>query len=291
MKETPSRKVLNSLKWYFVVGLVGFAWAAVASTSYAGRCDVDQCIYIDDIGDTDTTADGTVFTAEANPTFPSTGTGVFQPFTRHQATSDGYQSGYNTDAGEPIINNDEKNGSAWTRSVLIDELDTSGDFITLQLDANEPDGKKRKIEITNMMIYIGTGDGLDNPEGNCSDTDATDGTLCSVDADWELDNATNGDVTVILDASICSAAGQCGSGHGDLEVQIATSLLGDLSAGQYFVLFVEYDKAADGFEEWRFGAGVDVPPSVPEPSATLLLGLGLLGVGMLGRKRRVQSKN
>ena len=39
-----------------------------------------------------------------------------------------------------------------------------------------------------------------------------------------LDNATNGDVDVLLQTSICESKGQCGSGHGDLSVWIPKSL-------------------------------------------------------------------
>ena len=63
-------------------------------------------ISILDIGDSGTTADGTTFVADPNPSQPSTGTGVFQPFVRIQATGSrggGLQNGFNTDAKEPEI--------------------------------------------------------------------------------------------------------------------------------------------------------------------------------------------
>ena len=65
-----------------------FAWDANAST-----------ITILDSGQTGTTNDGTVFLGDPNPTSPSTGTGVFQPFVRIQEPTggDGLQNGFNTD--------------------------------------------------------------------------------------------------------------------------------------------------------------------------------------------------
>ena len=65
-----------------------------------------------------TTADGTIFEAAANPTEPSTGTGVFKPFVRVQAQGNSdTQSGYNTDySPDNGINFDTKSG-IWTHSV------------------------------------------------------------------------------------------------------------------------------------------------------------------------------
>src|SRR5438132_6294311 len=54
-------------------------------------------ISILDIGDSGTTADGTTFVADPNPSQPSTGTGVFQPFVRIQATGS-RGGGYRTDS-------------------------------------------------------------------------------------------------------------------------------------------------------------------------------------------------
>ena len=88
---------------------------------------------------TGTTADGTIFLAEPNPTDPATGTGVFEPFKRVQNNE--VQNGFNSDANEPDINFDTKDGSDWTRSVLFSELgvvNIGGElFYELQLDANE----------------------------------------------------------------------------------------------------------------------------------------------------------
>jgi hypothetical protein len=98
---------------------------------------------------------------------------------------------------------------------------------------------------------------------------------------WTLDSAANGDVDVIIQASICDTPGQCGSGHGDLELLIPYADWG--SPTDYLVFYTEYDEAArpsGGFEEWSTRAGG--APAMPEPTAAILFGLGAL---VISRRR------
>jgi hypothetical protein len=230
--------------------------------------------------------------AEPNPTNPSTGTGVFEPFLRIGAGNgalvtpgdEGHQLGYNTDTGEPDINYDTKDGSNWTRSVLFSELGVIEGYYVLSLDANETSKgttEENQITILDMQIYVG-GSALQYPEANGGYTEPfNSGTnsLAGFAPVWTLDNATNGDMNVILQASICDAPGQCGSGHGDLDVFIPQSLFSGLDT-DYFVLYTEYWGAADGFEEWRFNTA-----DVPEPATASLIIAGLLGLGLYRRLR------
>jgi len=264
-------------------------------------------ISILDIGDSGTTADGTTFVADPNPSQPSTGTGVFQPFVRIQATGSrggGLQNGFNTDAKEPAINFNTKGGT-WTRSVQFGELTTINGNYVLSLDANQigcSTCAKNRITITDMQIYIGSDPNLAKPEATHTGIGGTGYTGTPFNSPfnngpggsssllghapvWTLDSAVNGDVSVVLQASICDSKGQCGSGHGDLGVLIPQRYLSG-SPTDYFVLYTEYSGANSGFEEWRF---FDTPTQIPEPTSLILVAAGLAGVGGCRRFRPRQS--
>ncbi len=257
-------------------------------------------IEILDIGDTGTTADGTVFNADPNPSEPATGTGVFEPFVRIEATGNTespgeLQNGYNTDTGEPGTNFDTKGGSDWTRSITLGEIgvvERDGiSYYQFVLDANEEgkaDSLANQIDILDVQIYLGSEELFSNPEtsvlGGYTGTayDNTDNSLLGDAPVWTLDSAANGDVTVVLQASICDTPGQCGSGHGDLEMLIPETLFDGLDT-DYLVFYTEYGRAkipSGGFEEWSTKSA---STPIPEPSAALIFGLGALLV--YSRKR------
>lgn len=275
-----------------------------------------------------TTSDGTIFQADPNPTVPATGTGVFEPFVRIQRgtgigsgdqqevwvpkNGGGFktelwnsENGFNSNAPQTDINYDTKDG-LWTYAVQWGDIDTSDGNIVLQLDANQngsSNSETNQILITDMQIFIGSDPNFANPEATNTGDEGTgytgtpfdaqnyaNNTLLGQSANWSLDNATNGDVDIRLQASICDSNGQCGSGHGDLTVFIPLASVvgsGSFKATDYFVFYSEYLKPNDGFEEWRLRTSDGfVPPSgsVPEPSALALIGFGMLG--MFGYSRR-----
>jgi hypothetical protein len=169
-----------------------------------------------------------------------------------------------------------------------------GGYIILSLDANQL-GKAgediNKIVITQMEIFIGPG--LSSPESSKQNTGYT-GTLFDADNNptddkllgqswrWSLDSAKNGDVDVVLQAAICDTPGQCGSGHGDLNVFVPVSKLGSFKPTDNFVLYTEYLYANDGFEEWKFS---DAPGQLPEPGTLALLASGLFGLRFFRGRR------
>ncbi len=284
MKFTSCIKGLKLLPAVFMVFGMGMAATAGA-----------QIINILNDTATGTTADGTVFSADPNPSNPSTGSGVFSPFVRVQTGgSGGLQNGFNTDA-QNHANFDTKTGT-WTHSVLFGDLAVVSmgghSFYELTLDANQvgPAGSVgNRITITDLQIYLGSDPNLANPEAvgsgpyhnGYTGTTFTSGAggLLGLTPVWALDNPTNGDVSVVLQSSICDTPGKCGSGHGDMDLFIPTSLLPG-SPTDHFVFYSEYAAANSGFEEWSV---LSKPTEVPEPSTLLLIGSGMVALAAFER--------
>ena len=280
--------------------------ALMMSAFPSGPAAAVTTISILDVGDSGTTVDGTTFVGDPNPTLPSTGTGVFEPFVRTQTSTghgSGLEHGFNTDAKQSDINFDTKSGT-WTHSVQFGELGILDGYYWLSLDADQlgcATCVENQIRITDMQIYIGSDSNLANPAATNTGVngtgytgtpfnnpyDATPGGssgLLGIAPIWTLDSATNGDVTIILQASICDSSGECGSGHGDLGVLIPQNRLSGAST-DYFVLYVEYSSGNDGPEEWKI-YDAQTPTQVPEPASLALVASGLItGVAWAAVKR------
>ena len=308
-------KIIGALSHWGIVAALSVGIIAFAAAS-AQAAVIDILCLEGEAGCTnfsEMSGDGVIFSANAHPSTPSTGTGVFAPFVRTQTSGKGGdQSGYNTDASEPGINFDTKAG-LWTHSLQMGQFTivtlNSIDYIELFLDANEKgraDSSNNLITINEMQIFIGSDPNLANPEAVSGadfgysgipfdDPSVGPDTLLGVGPRWHMDNALNGgNLNVNLQASICDTPGQCGSGFGDLSVLIPLSLLGDFALTDYFVLYTEYsdvtqsgDEADAGFEEWAWrGQEFEPPAVIPLPAAMPLFLTALMGLGGLTYRRR-----
>ena len=241
-------------------------------------------IDIHSLGDGGETNDGVVFYSE---TVNGEGEGApLDPFQRTKTDgTSGTQSGYNSDASSDDLNFDsqDESGLNYVHSVQIKDMGTTmvdgEENYVLFFDSNEP-LSSGQIDITNIEVYVSSDLSFMNPEAYGGYAAVLEGNEA-----WSLDNATNGDVTISVNSSICDAPGVCEAGHGDVTVLIPTALVGG-NADDFFVLYTEYARASKlgadyvGLEEWRHAA------PVPEPTAALVFALGLGVVGSRVRRGR-----
>ncbi len=215
--------------------------------------------------------DGTIWSSILNR---PTGTGVYQPFVREQASPT--EQGFNTDYGTPQPPLDDKAG-IWTHSVQWSSLATVNingvDYYSFQLDANEPQsGTASLISLNKLKIYTSSDHAL--------------GSLAGLTPLYDMDASV--DQTVFIETAL-----HPGSGTDDLTMWIPTSYFASVNPSDYMYFYTQFG-LSDGidpglvtdatFEEWR---GLQGPSQVPEPNTMLLLGGGLLGMaGLRIRKKK-----
>ncbi|PBB18986.1 hypothetical protein [Mesorhizobium sp. WSM4313] len=197
-----------------------------------------------------TLTDGTVFSAEQQS---GAGTGNYNSFLVLGAN--GTESGFNTD-GSPLPLDDKQ--QEHTNALLLSDMQVVSvnghDYYVFKLDANEPNSDKGSLlSLNSLQIYSAT-----DPNITTLATLQAQQLLYNVDG-----NATDGDVTVQLDAGKDAPAG---SGVGDLFVYIPTSFFAG-ATGNYVYLYSAFGSPSDsdgGFEEWGViaKASVDHAPAV-----------------------------
>lgn len=214
-----------------------------------------------------------------------TGTGIYDPFLRIQAT--GSESGFNTDY-TPVPLDDK--ASIYTHSVVFGDLgivknSANVDCYRFTLDINEPGGyPSGYLSLDKLEIYT-SGDAAHAATFSTYADMVAGSTLR-----YSMDTVSN-DQTVYMDYNLGA-----GSGQDDIQILIPTTYFAGAAATDHLILFSQMGasgttyqadfQSADGFEEWSVyqNAGTTVPPPMAEPTTMLLLGGGLVGM-YFGRKR------
>ena len=265
MKNTIKQSAFGGVLALAAVLLPGSANATIINLSTPGLGPV-------------TTPDGVVWSQTA---IQPTGTGVIKPFLRMQDSNSAIEEGYNTSVA-PLPMDDLGTADQWVHDVLFSTVDTSGGVVKLLLDANQT-GSSPQVTLSKLVIWL-----VSSPANNTATTLASLITQLGAPR-YTMDNAANGDSQVNLAVQTTNGFdANNGSGSGDLFVNIPTSLLG---TGTYLVLYSEFGNGTDpnyinndGFEEWAYVKGSNVPDG---GSTLVLLGSALSGLSLITSRRKL----